>query len=46
MFQMRSGRGEIKVSGLPESSGGNLRDRPDQTAGTWAWLAHWIPAGA
>lgn len=42
-FQMRSGRGEIKVSGTPETYSAELHDRPDQTAGTWAWLSHWLP---
>lgn len=41
-FEMRSGRGEIKVTGSPEASSEKLNDRLDQTAGTWAWLAHWI----
>ena len=42
-FEMRSGRGEIKVVGSPASSSKTSNDRPDQTPGTWAWLAHWIP---
>ncbi|WP_435771393.1 hypothetical protein [Nocardioides sp. SYSU DS0651] len=42
-FQMRSGRGEIRVCGNAETREQTLSDRPDQTTGTWAWLAHRMP---
>lgn len=39
-FQIRSGRGEVRVHGSPQKHLESLFDRPDQTAGTWAWLTH------
>jgi len=42
-FQIRSGKGEVKVSGSPESHTEVPKDRPDQTSGTWAWLSHRVP---
>ncbi len=42
-FQIRSGRGEVRVSGSPESHSESPKDRPDQTSGTWAWLSHRTP---
>jgi hypothetical protein len=42
-FQIRSGRGEVRVAGTPESHTEVPKDRPDQTSGTWAWLSHRIP---
>ena len=40
VFQIRSGKGEVRVHGSPHDHRESLFDRPDQTAGTWAWLTH------
>jgi hypothetical protein len=42
-FQIRSGKGEVRVAGTPEGHKTSKSDRPDQTAGTWAWLTHYLP---
>jgi len=42
-FQIRSGKGEVRVAGTPEGHTTSMSDRPDQTAGTWAWLTHYLP---
>jgi hypothetical protein len=42
-FQIRSGRGEVRVAGTPENYKTSMRDRLDQTSGTWAWLTHCLP---
>lgn len=39
-FQIRSGRGEVRVVGTPDGHKKDMGDRPDQTSGTWAWLTH------
>lgn len=39
-FQIRSGKGEVRVHGSPQKHLESQFDRPDQTAGTWAWLTH------
>lgn len=39
-FQMRSGTGEVTVTGSPESVRTSPGDRRDRTHGTWAWLVH------
>lgn len=39
-FQIRSGKGEVRVHGTPGRHTESPFDRPDQTAGTWAWLTH------
>jgi hypothetical protein len=44
-FQIRSGRGEIRVAGTPEGHKSCMGDRPDQTSGTWAWLTHHLSTG-
>jgi hypothetical protein len=41
-FQIRSGRGEVRVAGTPEGHKTSMNDRPDQTSGTWAWLTHYL----
>lgn len=43
-FQIRSGRGEVRVKGHPEGHSERQLSRPDQTSGTWAWLTHRLPA--
>lgn len=45
-FQIRSGRGEVRVAGTPDHCDVTSSDRPDQTSGTWAWLTHYLPSGA
>ncbi|QWC86569.1 hypothetical protein KLP28_07835 [Nocardioidaceae bacterium] len=45
-LQIRSGRGEVRIQGSPTSQQQTLHDRPDQTAGTWAWLTHRLSAGS
>lgn len=42
-FQIRSGRGEVRVAGTPDSHDVSISDRLDQTSGTWAWLTHHVP---
>jgi hypothetical protein len=42
-FQIRSGRGEVRVAGTPENYKTSMSDRLDQTSGTWAWLTHYLP---
>ncbi len=43
-FQIRSGRGEVRVSGSASSTHTETpHSRPDQTSGTWAWLSHRMP---
>jgi hypothetical protein len=42
-FQLRSGRGEIRVVGGPNSLSQTPSSRNDQTSGSWAWLSHRIP---
>lgn len=44
-FEMRSGHGEVRVTGSPDASKQKATDRLDDTPGTWAWLTHWIPNG-
>ena len=39
-FQIRSGKGEVRVHGTPEGHKQSPSDRADETAGTWAWLTH------
>ncbi|RJS45266.1 ATP-binding protein [Nocardioides cavernaquae] len=39
-LQIRSGKGEVRVHGTPDMLKLTSSDRPDQTAGTWAWLTH------
>ena len=39
-LQIRSGKGEVRIHGTPHEHRQTLHDRPDQTAGTWAWLTH------
>ncbi|WGL52134.1 ATP-binding protein [Nocardioides sp. BP30] len=41
-FEMRSGHAEITVVGSPTHCEQKTLDRQDETAGTWAWLSHWI----
>lgn len=43
-FQIRSGRGEVRVAGTPRGHKIAMNDRPDQTSGTWAWLTHYPPS--
>ncbi len=43
-FQIRSGKGEVRVVGTQEGHKISKGDRPDQTAGTWAWLTHCLPS--
>ncbi|HEY0167138.1 MAG TPA: hypothetical protein VGB75_08860 [Jatrophihabitans sp.] len=43
-FQIRSGKGEVRVAGGPESRRTSSSGRPDQTSGTWAWLTHHLPS--
>ncbi|HJQ46901.1 MAG TPA: hypothetical protein VJ870_11350 [Amycolatopsis sp.] len=42
-FQIRSGRGEVRVAGTPDSQRTTCSGRRDQTSGTWAWLTHHLP---
>ena len=39
-LQIRSGKGEVVIHGTFKGHSQTLHDRPDQTAGTWAWLTH------
>lgn len=39
-FQIRSGKGEVRVHGTPNAHQERLLDRQDQISGTWAWLTH------
>jgi hypothetical protein len=39
-FKIRSGKGEVRVQGSPESHRELPFDRSDETCGTWAWLTH------
>ncbi|PWN02570.1 hypothetical protein DJ010_12710 [Nocardioides silvaticus] len=39
-LRIRSGKGEVRIHGATNSQRQTLHDRPDQTAGTWAWLTH------
>lgn len=39
-FQIRSGKGEVRVTGTPSSYVPHELSRQDQTSGTWAWLTH------
>lgn len=39
-FQMRSGRGEVRVVGTRRNHTETETGRPDQTGGTWAFLTH------
>jgi hypothetical protein len=39
-FQIRSGKGEVRVQGTPEGHMEHKSSREDQTSGTWAWLTH------
>ncbi|NUR97552.1 MAG: hypothetical protein HOV67_20135 [Kribbellaceae bacterium] len=39
-LQIRSGLGEVRVTGSATDRRESLHDRPDQTSGTWAWLTH------
>ncbi|QGX08833.1 hypothetical protein EEW87_17665 (plasmid) [Janibacter melonis] len=39
-FQIRSGKGEVRVHATPHAHRQRPYDRPDQTSGTWAWLTH------
>lgn len=39
-FRVRSGRGEVRVTGADGCPQETLFDRSDQTSGTWAWLTH------
>lgn len=42
-LQIRSGKGEVRVSGTQQSATiSQPLSRQDQTAGTWAWLTHWL----
>ncbi len=41
-FQIRSGKGEVRVSGTRADIRTRKSDRPDQTTGTWAWLTHQV----
>ncbi len=43
-FQIRSGRGEVRVTGTADAEEISKSDRLDQTSGTWAWLTHHVPA--
>lgn len=43
-FQIRSGRGEVRVAGTPDSHETFASHRVDQTSGTWAWLTHHLPS--
>ncbi len=45
-LRIRSGRGEVTVTGSPTASKQIEGCRPDQTSGTWAWLAHSLPRQA
>ena len=40
LLQIRSGRGEVRAEGGPATYLKRAQSRPDQTSGTWAWLAH------
>lgn len=42
-LRIRSGKGEVRIHGTPDSLRQTLHDRPDETAGTWAWLTHRLP---
>lgn len=44
-LQLRSGTGEVRIHGTLNDQRQILHDRPDQTAGTWAWLTHRLSAG-
>jgi hypothetical protein len=39
-LQVRSGRGQVRVTGTTTSHTSSPSTRPDQTSGTWAWLTH------
>lgn len=39
-FQIRSGKGEVRVEGTFAGRTNQKLSRPDQTSGTWAWLTH------
>jgi hypothetical protein len=39
-LQIRSGKGEVRVTGTTASQTSLLGTRPDETSGTWAWLTH------
>jgi hypothetical protein len=43
-FQIRSGRGELRVAGTPDSHDTSISHRQDQTSGTWGWLTHHLPS--
>jgi len=43
-FQIRSGRGEVRVASTAKAHKISINDRPDQTSGTWAWLTHYLPS--
>ena len=40
-FQMRSGRGQVVVTGNPKRTSRTPDGRNDHTSGTWASLTHW-----
>lgn len=42
-FQIRSGRGEVRVGGTLDGLRTLVSPRDDQTSGTWAWLTHHLP---
>lgn len=41
-LQIRSGAGQITVTGTAAGIGSDVAPRPDRTAGTWAWLSHHV----
>lgn len=45
-LQIRSGKGEVRIHGTVDEQRQRLHDRPDQTAGTWAWLTHRLSAAS